>query len=168
MPIAVVGANHRSAPIEVRERFALGRSEAPAVLADLVDSGATSEAVLISTCNRTELYLSLADLGRGDAAFRAILADRLKSPVDKLSGYLYLHRDRSAVDHLFQVTSGLDSMVLGEPQIQGQVKEAYQLARETRGLAGPVVGTTLNRLFQNALSIGARVRSETDVGLGAA
>jgi glutamyl-tRNA reductase len=168
MPIAVVGANHRSAPIEVRERFALGRSEAPAVLADLVDSGSTSEAVLISTCNRTELYLSLADLGRGDAAFRAILADRLKSPAEKLSGYLYQHRDRSAVDHLYRVTSGLDSMVLGEPQIQGQVKEAYQLAQETRGLAGPVVGTTLNRLFQNALSVGGRVRSETDVGLGAA
>src|SRR5215203_3551478 len=113
MPLAVVGANHRSAPIEVRERFAMGRTEAPAVLADLVDSGATSEGVLLSTCNRTELYVSLADLNRGDAAFRAILADRLKVSIDKLSGYLYLHRDRAAVDHLFRVTSGLDSMVLG-------------------------------------------------------
>jgi glutamyl-tRNA reductase len=168
MPIAVIGANHRTAPIDVRERFAMGRSEAPAVLADLVDGGITAEAVLLSTCNRTEVYLSLADLARGDEAVRAILADRLNTAPERLSGYLYQHRDRGAVKHLFRVTAGLDSMVLGEPQIQGQVKEAYQIAQETRGLAGPVVGTTLNRLFQNALSVGGRVRSETEVGLGAA
>lgn len=168
MPIAVIGANHRSAPIEVRERFALGRSEMPAVLADLVDSGATAEAVMLSTCNRTEVYLSLADVARGEAAVRSILADRLGVSTEKLSGYLYLHRDKAAAAHLFRVTSGLDSMVLGEPQIQGQVKEAYQLAQETRGLGGPVVGTNLNRLFQTALRIGGRVRTETEVGLGAA
>jgi glutamyl-tRNA reductase len=168
MPIAVIGANHRSAPIDVRERFALGRNEAPAVLADLVDTGASQEAVLLSTCNRTELYVNLADLDRGDTAFRSLLAERLDSAPEKLSGYLYLHRDRAAVGHLFRVAAGLDSMVLGEPQIQGQVKEAYQLARETFGLAGPVVGTTLNRLFQSAFNIGAKVRSETELGLGAA
>lgn len=168
MAIAVVGASHRTTPIEVRERFAMGRTEAPAVVTDLVDSGIAAEAVLLSTCNRTELYLSLADLQRGDAAFRAILADRLELPVDRLSSYLYLHRDRTAVEHLFRVTAGLDSMVLGEPQIQGQVREAYQLSQETRGLAGPVLGATLNRLFQQALGVGGRIRSETDVGLGAA
>jgi glutamyl-tRNA reductase len=168
MPIAVIGANHRTAPIEVRERFAMGRTEAPAVLADLVDAGAASEAVLLSTCNRTELYLAVADLDRGDATFRSILADRVEMPADRLNGFLYLHRDKAAVRHLFRVTGGLDSMVLGEPQIQGQVREAYQLAQETRGLSGPVVGATLNRLFQTGLSVGGRVRSETDVGLGAA
>jgi len=168
MPIAVIGANHRTAPIEVRERFAMSRAEAPAVLADLVDSGATAEAVLVSTCNRTEIYLSLADLQRGDAAFRSMLASRIGVGVEGLSGYLYVHRDRAAAQHLFRVTSGLDSMVLGEPQIQGQVRDAYQLAAETRGLAGPVVGSTLNRLFQTALNTGGRVRSETEVGLGAA
>src|SRR5829696_2824396 len=104
MPIAVIGANHRSAPIEVRERFALGRNEAPAVLADLVDTEATREGVLLSTCNRTELYVSLEDLDRGDAAFRSVLAERLESTPDRLSGYLYLHRDRAAVDHLFRVS----------------------------------------------------------------
>src|SRR5687768_2466198 len=114
MPIAVVGANHRTAPIEIRERFAMGRTEAPVVLADLVDAGITAEAVLLSTCNRSEMYMSLADLTRGDGAFRAILADRVGMPTDKLRGYLYLHRDQSAVQHLFRVTSGLDSMVLGE------------------------------------------------------
>jgi glutamyl-tRNA reductase len=168
MPIAVIGANHRTAPIEVRERFSMGRHEAPALLADLVDGGVATEAVLLSTCNRTELYLSLADLQRGDAAFRSLLADRVEMPVERMSTFLYLHRDRAAVEHLFRVTAGLDSMVLGEPQIQGQVREAYQLSQETRGLAGPVVGATLNRLFQQALSVGGRVRSETEVGLGAA
>ena len=168
MPIAVVGANHTTAPIEVRERFAMGRTETPVVLADLVDSGAMAEAVLLSTCNRTELYMSLADLQRGDAAFRAILAERLDMPVEALRGYLYLHRDKAAVQHLFRVTSGLDSMVLGEPQIQGQVKEAYQLAQETRGLSGQVVGPVLNRLFQTALGVGGKVRSETELGVGAA
>jgi glutamyl-tRNA reductase len=168
MPIIVIGANHRTAPIEVRERFAMSRNEAPALLADLVDSESASEAVLLSTCNRTELYLSLTDVQRADGAFRAVLAERLDVPVDRLSAYLYLHRDRSAVQHLFRVAAGLDSMVLGEPQIQGQVREAYQLAQETRGVGGPVVGPTLNRLFQMALGVGGRVRSETEVGLGAA
>ncbi len=168
MPIAVIGANHLSAPIEVRERFALGRSDAPSVLADLVDTGVSQEAVLVSTCNRTELYVSLPDLERGDAAFREVLAERLESSPDKLSGYLYRHRDRQAVEHLFRVAAGLDSMVLGEPQIQGQVKDAYHLAQETYGQTGPVVGTTLNRLFQSAFSVGARVRTQTELGLGAA
>jgi glutamyl-tRNA reductase len=168
MPIAVIGANHKTAPIEVRERFAMGRTEAPSVLADLVDGGVTSEAVLLSTCNRSELYMSLADLNRGDGAFRAILADRIGVSPDKLSGYLYLLRDKAAVQHLFRVAAGLDSMVLGEPQIQGQVREAYQIAQETRGLGGPVVGPTLNRLFQTALNVGGRVRSETALGIGAA
>lgn len=168
MPIVVIGANHRTAPIEVRERFAMGRNEAPVVLADLVDGGVCAEAVLLSTCNRTELYTSLADLSRGDAAFRSILSERTGIPPERLGGYLYLHRDRTAARHLFRVSAGLDSMVLGEPQIQGQVREAYQLSQETRGLAGPVVGATLNRLFQNALNVGGRVRSETEIGLGAA
>ncbi|MEX0912747.1 MAG: glutamyl-tRNA reductase, partial [Gemmatimonadota bacterium] len=168
MPLAVIGANHKTAPIEVRERFAMGRTEAPVVLADMVDAGAAAEAVLLSTCNRTEMYLSLADLSRGDGAFRALLADRLGTRVEGLNGYLYVHRDRAAAQHLFRVTAGMDSMVLGEPQIQGQVKEAYQIAQETHGLAGQVVGPTLNRLFQTALNVGGRVRSETELGLGAA
>jgi glutamyl-tRNA reductase len=168
MAIAVIGASHRTAPIEVRERFAMGRSEAPAVLADLVDAGVASEAVLLSTCNRSELYIVAPDLGGGATAFRSLLADRVDMSADRLSSYLYQHSDRVAVQHLFRVAAGLESMVLGEPQIQGQVREAYQIAQETRGVSGAVVGTTLNRLFQTALKVGGRVRSETEVGLGAA
>jgi glutamyl-tRNA reductase len=168
MPIAVIGANHRTAPIDVRERFAMGRTEAPALVADLVDAGIASEAVLLSTCNRTELYLSTSDLDAAQATFRAVLSDRAELPADRLSAYLYVHRDKAAARHLFRVTAGLDSMVLGEPQIQGQVREAYQLSQQTRGNAGAVVGATLNRLFQTALNVGGRVRSETNIGLGAA
>lgn len=168
MPIAVIGANHRTAPIEVRERFAMGRAEAPRVLAEFVDTGIVNEAVLLSTCNRTELYFSASDLHRAETAFRSILAERVDFPADGLSPYLYMHQDRAAVQHLFRVAGGLDSMVLGEPQIQGQVRDAYQLSQSTRGIDGPVVGAVLNRLFQTALGAGGRVRSETQVGLGAA
>jgi glutamyl-tRNA reductase len=82
--------------------------------------------------------------------------------------HLYVHRDRGAAEHLFRVSSGLDSMILGEPQIQGQVREAYAMARETSAPAGPVVGPALNRLFQTALGVGGKVRSETGLGIGAA
>jgi glutamyl-tRNA reductase len=168
MPLAVVGVSHRTAPLEVRERLAFGRAEGPPALASLVERGVAAEGVLLSTCNRTELYLSLPDLGRGEAAVRELLAARAGETAERMSRYLYVHRDRQAVEHLFRVAAGLDSMVLGEPQIQGQVREAYRAARETSSLAGPVVGTVLNRLFQTALGVGGRVRSETELGQGAA
>src|SRR5690606_15727867 len=120
-------------------------SEMSPALNRLLESGAASEAVLLSTCNRTELYLSVTDLQRGEAAARALLAERGEGPPEANARYLYARRDRLAADHLFRVTSGLDSMIVGEPQIQGQVKEAYLTAREVTGRTGPVVGPTLNR-----------------------
>ncbi|HEX2191333.1 MAG TPA: glutamyl-tRNA reductase [Longimicrobiaceae bacterium] len=168
MPLAVVGASHRTAPVEVRERLALSRGEIPGVLAGLVESGAAAEAVLLSTCNRTELYLSLGEERGGVDAAHALLAERLGESPSRAAKHLYLHRDRYAAEHLFRVTAGLDSMVLGEPQIQGQVKEAYTLARESASPAGPLVGPALNRLFQSAFAVGGQVRSGTALGLGAA
>lgn len=166
MPVAVVGADFRTAPIDVRERLAFGRSETQAALADLVASGAASEGVLLGTCNRTELYLASPEAGIGLDRARALFAERVGgSQVGKV---LYVHQDRNAVEHLFRVTSGLESMVLGEPQIQGQIKTAYAQACETIVGAEPVVGPALNRLFQSALRVGGQVRSETDVGCGAA
>ena len=167
MPLAVVGASHRTAPIELRERLAFGRAELSPTLLELVGTGAASEAVLLSTCNRSELYLSLEDDRAGIAAAETLFGSRLDR--DTLaSSYLYVHRDRRVAEHLFRVTAGLDSMMLGEPQIQGQVKEAYGRAQTTSGPSGPVVGAVLNRLFQTALGIGGRVRSETALGVGAA
>jgi glutamyl-tRNA reductase len=166
MPLAVVGASHRTAPIELRERFAFGRAEVPGALLELSADG--SEAVVLSTCNRTEVYLSLPDGSDGVEHARALLSARIGAEANEGARYFYVHRDRQAAEHLFRVSSGLDSMILGEPQIQGQVKEAYATAREVAGDGGPVVGQALHRLFQTAFSIGGRVRSETGLGIGAA
>lgn len=168
MPLAVVGLSHRTAPIEVRERLAFGRGEVPAALVGLAESGAAGEAVVLSTCNRTELYLALPDERRGVEAAHSLLAQRLGRSPASIASHLYVHRDRYVAEHLFRVTAGLDSMVLGEPQIQGQVKDAYAVARETVSPSGPMVGPALNRMFQTAFSVGGRVRSETQVGVGAA
>jgi glutamyl-tRNA reductase len=166
MPLAVVGASHRTAPIELRERFAFGRAEVPGALLELSADG--SEAVVLSTCNRTEVYLSLPDGSDGVEHARALLSSRIGAEGSEGARYFYEHRDRQAAEHLFRVASGLDSMILGEPQIQGQVKEAYATAREVASEDGPVVGQALHRLFQTAFSIGGRVRSETGLGIGAA
>ena len=167
MPVAVVGASHRTAPIELRERLAFGRAEVPPALAALADH-AGAEAVLLSTCNRTEFYLAGLD---GDAAVglaRELMAHRLGGNAADLSRYLYVRKDREAAQHLFRVAAGLDSMIVGEPQIQGQVREAYGHAREASSNSGVVVGPALNRMFQTALNVGGRVRSETSLGVGAA
>lgn len=167
MSLSVVGLNHRTAPIEARERLAFARAEVPRALAAAVDSGAADEAVLLSTCNRTEIFLA-AEERRAVEWVKRTFADRLGGGEEEVSSYLYVHRDRAAVQHLFQVTAGLDSMIVGEPQIQGQVRDAYAVARETAASSGPVVGTALNRVFQTALSVGGKVRSQTEIGLGAA
>lgn len=164
MPLAVVGVSHRTAPIELRERFAFGRAELPGALISLSEyTGA--ETVVLSTCNRTEVYMAGPD---GADLARAVLAERVGMAPEAAARHLYVHRDRGAAEHLFRVSSGLDSMILGEPQIQGQVRDAYAMARETAGASGPVVGPALNRLFQAALGVGGKVRSETGLGIGAA
>jgi glutamyl-tRNA reductase len=168
MPLAVVGLSHRTAPVEVRERLVFGRADIPGALAKLRERAGLEEAAILSTCNRTEVYLTVHEMAAAEWAVRDLLAERLNSSPEQAGHYLYVHRDRYAVEHAFRVTSGLDSMILGEPQIQGQVREAYQVASHTSTLVGPAVGTVLNRLFQSALAIGGRVRSETGLGRGAA
>ncbi|CAN5352952.1 glutamyl-tRNA reductase [soil metagenome] len=166
MPLAVVGASHRTAPLELRERLAFRRAEVGGALAGLIGSGAAAEAVLLSTCNRSEVYVGADDLQSAVEAAKRLLSARAAE--GDLGGHLYVYRDRDAVAHLFRVTAGLDSMLLGEPQIQGQVREAYTAARSALGPAGSVVGPVLNRWFQSALAVGGRIRSETEIGRGAA
>jgi glutamyl-tRNA reductase len=167
MPVAVVGASHRTAPIELRERLAFGRAELPGALAALAgDAG--GEAVVLSTCNRTEVYLAAGDGGEAVERAEAMLAGRLGADTGEAGRWLYVRRDRDAAQHLFRVAAGLDSMIVGEPQIQGQVREAYAAARDVAAGRGPVVGPALNRMFQTALGVGGRVRSETGLGIGAA
>ncbi len=167
MPFAVVGLNHRSASIEVRERFAFSATEIPDALAHVLAGSGVAEVALISTCNRTEFYAHLTD---PDSAIPYIIntlarqAGQLDKPAER---YLYVKRGEAVVDHLYRVVSGLDSMVVGEVQIQGQVRDAYEVAR---GLTGSrqAVRAVFNRLFQSALAVGGRVRSETRVSEGAA
>jgi glutamyl-tRNA reductase len=168
MSVAVVGASHRTAPIELRERLTLGRGELAPALRLL--AGERGEAVVLSTCNRTELYLAAPDGAVDGAVARGLemMAERLGLTAEAASRHAYVHRGREAAEHLFRVAAGLDSMILGEPQIQGQVRDAYASARESAGPEGPVVGATLNRLFQTALAVGGRVRAETGLGIGAA
>ena len=167
MSFAVVGLSHRTAPIEVRERFAFAADELPEALANVLGSKGVAEAALISTCNRTEFYLHLSDPKAAipDAIQTlADQADELPKPADR---YIYVKHGEEAVQHLFRVVSGLDSMVLGEVQIQGQVRDAYETARSLTGQR-QAVRAVFNRLFQSALSVGGRVRNETRLSEGAA
>ena len=158
MSLAVVGVNHRTAPLEVRERFAHAAREVPASLERVLAAGAGG-GVLLSTCNRTEFYLAEPGEEAPDAVW-AILSERLGDG-RSASAYGYFRRDRDAVRHLYRVSAGLESMILGESQVQGQVREAWEMSKSQ---AGPV----LHRLFQSALLVGARVRSETGLAMGAA
>lgn len=158
MGIKVLGVNHRTAPLDVRERFAHGAHEVPGALARVMAAGA-SGGVLLSTCNRTEFYL-VADEERVADVVWDLLGERLDGAAAARE-YGYVERDRDAVRHLYRVSSGLDSMILGESQIQGQVRDAWEASRAQ---AGPV----LHRLFQTALHVGARIRTETALGTGTA
>jgi glutamyl-tRNA reductase len=166
MAISVVGVSHRTAPLEVRERFAIDRDATADVLRHLVTEGCT-EAVLLSTCNRTELYFCAPDAS--DAPERGARALYRHAGIGEAeaSGYLYALQGEPAVEHLFRVVASLDSMIVGEAQIQGQVREAYGTAIQVGG--GTLgVGPVLARLFEAALRVGARVRTETRLGSGAA
>jgi len=167
MPFAVVGLSHRTAPVEVREKFAFSATELPDALAHVLESQDVAEATLISTCNRTEFYLHLTDAEPAIPYVIETLAKQANGLPKPAERYIYVKREQEAVAHLYRVVSGLDSMVLGEVQIQGQVREAYDAARSLTGQR-QAVRAVFNRLFQSALSVGGRVRTETRLSEGAA
>ena len=155
MPLYVLGINHHSAPLEVREKLAFPTEQQAAALASLARRPGVAEAVLVSTCNRTEVYIEAPDF----TAARAWLVEEASKSGLALEPFLYSHSDLAAVRHAFRVASGLDSMVLGEPQILGQVKQAVRVASN-----GGTLGSTLNRLFQHTFSVAKTVRTETAIG----
>lgn len=157
MPLIALGLNHQTAPLAFRERVAIDAGQLPGALAALQAVDGVEEAALLSTCNRTEVYVQVAE-GK-EAGVAAWLADHHQLSADALSGYLYVHRDDDAVRHLFRVATGLDSLILGEPQILGQVKEAWQAARDAKSLRSP-----LDRLFQQTFAVAKRVRTDTRIG----
>jgi glutamyl-tRNA reductase len=160
MEIVLVGLNHRTAPVEVRERVSFTAEQSRKAAEELRSRGILQETLVLSTCNRSEIYgvppESSHECAPGLSSF---LSEFHAVRADVLSVSLYHHYDRAAVRHLFRVSAGLDSMLLGEAEILGQVREAYRYAHEY-GATGPV----LNRLFQGALEVGKRVRSETELG----
>jgi glutamyl-tRNA reductase len=167
MSLAVLGVSHHTAPVGVRERMAFSPEEAEGALLTLRDEGGVGEAVLLSTCNRTEVYL-FPDHGAGPVGgARRILERKARALGRDIDQYLFEQRGEEVVRHLFQVCSGLDSLVVGEAEIQGQVRDAYERARSLSA-EPPLTGPVLNRLFQMALSVGGRVRSETEIGQGSA
>ena len=157
MTLLALGLNHQTAPVALRERVAIGTDAAEAALAALLAEPGVREAALLSTCNRTEIYCQV-EAGAEDAPARWLARHHGLAP-EQLGTYLYRHQDGDAVRHLFRVSTGLDSMVLGEPQILGQVKEAYQQARAAHGLK-----STLDRLFQQGFAVAKRVRTDTRIG----
>ena len=161
MPVFVVGANYRSAPLELLERLALDAERRPKALASLLDLEHVHEAVVVSTCNRVEVYVAISRFHGAAAEIRRFLADFNGLGLGELTDHLYDYYEERAVQHLFAVAAGVDSMVVGEAQILGQVREAFQAAQAERS-AGPV----LSALFTRAIKVGRRARNETGIGAG--
>ncbi len=161
MPIVVTGLSHHSSPVELRERFAFSDSQIADALGLVRERGIADETVILSTCNRVEIYAATRDnhsaLGQ---ALRQFLCDF--HGVDSATGdELYTHREPQSIDHLFHVSCGIDSMVLGETEILGQLKQAYKLAH-----AEQATGAQLNKTFQKAFNVAKLVRSETQIQRG--
>ena len=158
LPLAVVGLNHRTAPVEVRERLGISESRLPDVIASLTKLDGIDGVCVVSTCNRVEVIVSSASPRAVD-----VVSDRLAEhgsvSRDELDPHLYVHRDLDALEHLYRVASGLDSMIVGEPQIAGQLKKAFTLSRTAAG-----IDPLLHRVFEQTMRVAKRVRSETGIG----
>ncbi|HZD60566.1 MAG TPA: glutamyl-tRNA reductase [Anaerolineae bacterium] len=159
MHVIVAGLSHKTAPVEIRETVTFPEQVLSDSLHALIGYPAINEAVILSTCNRMEIYVVASDPDKGRDNIIQFICDYHKLSRDKLVDYLYFHEGTSAIHHLFRVASSLDSMVIGEAQILGQVKNAYNAAFEVDATA-----TVLNRLFRHALRSGKRVRTETEIG----
>jgi glutamyl-tRNA reductase len=162
MQLLLVGISHRTAPVELRERVDFQSRGVDRALAALATRGVAREAVVLSTCNRSEIYAAVDDAGAGRTDLVAFLSAFHKVDPATLAPHVHSATDLDVARHLFRVAAGLDSLVVGEPQILGQVKEAHAAATELQA-AGPM----LNRLFHTSFGVGKRVRTETQLGAGA-
>jgi glutamyl-tRNA reductase len=158
MSLVVVGLSHRSAPVGVLERVATSVADPGKVLAQLLEREHVAEALLLSTCNRVEIYAVVTTFHGGLADITDVLAHQSTIALDELSDHLYVHYAAAGVEHLFSVAAGLDSMVVGEPQILGQLRTAYAGAEQTG-----TIGRTLHEVVQQALRVGKRIHAETGI-----
>jgi glutamyl-tRNA reductase len=162
MKFSITGVNHKSAPVEVRERLAFDEDSLPEALLELKRRPGFCEGMILSTCNRVEIALTCEDGAAAGVAVDQFLADTRHVERDWVTPYLYRYEDNEAILHLFRVAASLDSMVLGEPQILGQLKNAYALAKQHGAVSG-----FLDTLLTRAFSVAKRVRSETEIGANA-
>jgi glutamyl-tRNA reductase len=159
MKLLITGVSHKTAPVEIRECLAFREADLPAALADLRSREGVAEAVILSTCNRVEITLTTEDSADPQAIVQSFLADHKAVTPASIGPHLYRHEGRDAIHHLFRVAASLDSMVIGEPQILGQLKTAYAAAKDCGALCGWLEG-----LMSRAFSVAKRVRSETGIG----
>src|SRR5688500_16185964 len=162
MQLLLVGVSHRTAPIELRERLDFSARGVDRALTALSASGVHHEATIVSTCNRVELYVGCDEIEAARRAIQQFLSEFHGIPAEQLAPHIYSKTGQDAVAHLFRVAAGLDSLVMGEPQILGQVKDAFGVASQM-GCTGPL----LNKLFHSAFAAGKRVRTETALAEGA-
>jgi len=155
--LLALGINHKTAPVDIREKVAFSPDTLDAALHDLLACDAVSEAAIVSTCNRTELYVGVDN--ESDQSVIEWFRNFHNLSAEELDPYLFNHTENAAVQHVLRVASGLDSLVLGEPQILGQIKDAYQKAS-----AAGAIGQQLNRLFQHTFAVAKQVRTETAIG----
>jgi glutamyl-tRNA reductase len=161
MPIVVIGLSHRSSPVALRERFAFSEARVPATLQLLRDQGIADEAVIVSTCNRVEIYVSTSLQPAAAFAELKQFLVTCHEYRDPLTDEVYAYSEPQSVEHLFRVACGLDSMVLGETEILGQLKKAYELSLEHQH-----TGSRLNKAFQRAFNVAKQVRTETNIQRG--
>ena len=159
LDIVLIGINHKTAPVEVRECIAFSEDDSKSALHSLLRNSFIKEALLFSTCNRVEILLVTDNKARAVAETKGFIAEFNKIPLDNFEDSLYIHEGNDAVRHVFRVASSLDSMVVGEPQILGQVKEAYRTATEEN-----TSGVILNRLLHRTFFVAKRIRTETGIG----
>ncbi|WP_039056472.1 glutamyl-tRNA reductase [Enterobacter sp. Bisph1] len=162
MTLLALGINHKTAPVSLRERIAFSPETLDQALESLLSQPMVQGGVVLSTCNRTELYLSVEERENLQQALVRWLCDYHQLPEEEVRQSLYWHQDNDAVSHLMRVASGLDSLVLGEPQILGQVKKAFADSQR-----GHLNASDLERMFQKSFSVAKRVRTETDIGASA-
>ena len=159
MPVLALGISYRRAPVELLERLAFTHEDFPKAYRRLLDMEVVTEGVILSTCNRVEVFGEVASYHSGFLDMKRFLAESREIPPDEFAEPLYAHYEDDAALHLFSVAAGLDSMVLGEPQILGQMKQAVKTAEAAGSL-----GFVLNRLFQRTFAVAKDVRTQTDIG----
>jgi glutamyl-tRNA reductase len=161
MPIVAIGLSHHTSPVEVREKFVFTDAEIPAALNDLRTRGLVTEGVIVSTCNRMELYAVTADNDRKTLESIREYFMAARGSTDSFNGEMYLYSEPHSVEHLFKVACGIDSMLLGETEILGQIKKAYELALQHKHTGG-----RLNKAFQRAFNVAKHIRSSTNIQRG--